>query len=78
MTTVHRASLGALLCLLVAAPLAAQDTDEPSAFERIGWQTGPVLGDLGGEAQVQVPEGSTFLSSAWALRPTKNSKQAVI
>jgi uncharacterized membrane-anchored protein len=60
MTTVQRASLGTLLCLLVAVPLLAQDSEEPSAFERIGWQSGPVQGDLGGEAQVQVPEGCLF------------------
>ena len=64
MTTVQRASVGALLCLLVAAPLVAQDSEEPSAFERIGWQTGPVLGDLGNEAQVQVPEGCLFTGAS--------------
>jgi uncharacterized membrane-anchored protein len=63
MTTVQRASLSALLCLLAWSPLAAQDSQEPSAFERIPWQTGPVLGDLGGEAQVQVPEGCLFTGS---------------
>jgi uncharacterized membrane-anchored protein len=63
MTTVQRASLSALLCLLAWSPLAGQDSQEPSAFERIPWQTGPVLGDLGGEAQVQVPEGCLFTGS---------------
>jgi uncharacterized membrane-anchored protein len=60
MTTVQRASVGALLCLLAWSPLAAQDTQEPSAFEQIPWQSGPVMGDLGGEAQIQVPEGCLF------------------
>ena len=60
MTTVQRASAGVLLCLLAWSPLAAQDSQEPSAFERIPWQPGPVMGDLGGEAQVQVPDGCLF------------------
>ena len=60
MTTVQRASVGALLYILAWSPLLAQDSQEPSAFERIPWQNGPVLGDLGGEAQVQVPEGCLF------------------
>ena len=59
MITVQRASAAVLLCLLAVPPLAAQD-QEPSPFERIPWQTGPVLGDLGTEAQVQVPEGCLF------------------
>jgi uncharacterized membrane-anchored protein len=63
MSTVQRASFSALLCLLAWSPVAAQDSEEPSAFERIPWQTGPVLGDLGGEAQVQVPEGCLFTGS---------------
>ena len=54
MITVQRVSAAALICLLIASPLAAQE-QEPSPFERIPWQNGPVLGDLGGEAQVQVP-----------------------
>jgi len=59
MITVQRVSAAALLCLLIASPLVAQE-QEPSPFERIPWQNGPVLGDLGGEAQVQVPEGCLF------------------
>jgi uncharacterized membrane-anchored protein len=62
LTTVQRASVGALFCVLAWSPLGAQDS-EPSPFERIPWQTGPVLGDLGGEAQVQVPEGCLFTGS---------------
>jgi uncharacterized membrane-anchored protein len=63
MTTAHRASVGALLTLLAWSPLVAQD-QEPSPFERIPWQTGPVQGDLGNEAQVQVPEGCLFTGAA--------------
>lgn len=63
MSTVQRASVGALLCILAWSPLVAQDSQEPSAFERIPWQNGPALGDLGGEAQIQVPEGCLFTGS---------------
>ena len=63
MTTVQRVSTAALICFVAALPLAAQD-QEPSPFERIPWQNGPVQGDLGGEAQVQVPEGCVFTGAA--------------
>jgi uncharacterized membrane-anchored protein len=63
MSTLQRASAALVLSLLAATPLSAQD-QEPSAFERIPWQTGPVSGDLGGESQVQVPEGCLFTGAA--------------
>ena len=63
MSTLQRASAALVLCLLALNPLAAQD-QEPSAFERIPWQTGPVVGDLGGESQVQVPENCLFTGAA--------------
>ena len=68
MTTVQRASAGALLCLLAWTPLGAQESQEPSAFERIPWQTGPTLGDLGGESQIQVPEGCLFTGAAGSVQ----------
>lgn len=37
----------------------AQDSPE-NAFSKIPWQAGPMLGDLGDEAQVAVPDGCTF------------------
>jgi uncharacterized membrane-anchored protein len=75
MTTLQRASAGALLCLLASSSLLAQESQEPSAFERIPWQTGPVMGDLGGEAQIQVPEGCLFtgtLGTGQFLELTQN------
>jgi uncharacterized membrane-anchored protein len=62
MTTVHRACAGVFLCLL-AGPLAAQDDQQSSPFDAIPWQHGPVAGDLGTEARVQVPEGCLFTGS---------------
>jgi uncharacterized membrane-anchored protein len=42
-----------------ALPASAQDSGE-DAFGKIPWQPGPVLGDLGEEAQVAVPEDCVF------------------
>ncbi len=40
-------------------PGLAQDSSD-SAFSKIPWQHGPILGDLGREAQVAVPDGCMF------------------
>jgi uncharacterized membrane-anchored protein len=47
------------LLLAPALPAQAQDSGE-DAFSKIPWQPGPVLGDLGEEAQVAVPDDCTF------------------
>ena len=47
------------LLLVPALPAVAQDSGE-DAFSKIPWQPGPVLGDLGEEAQVTVPDDCTF------------------
>jgi uncharacterized membrane-anchored protein len=54
-----RMTLTLALLLGVAGPGAAQDS-EGSAFSKIPWETGPVLGDLGAEARVAVPENCMF------------------
>lgn len=48
---------GLVVCL--ASPLFAQDQQE-DPFASIPWQEGPVLGDLGDEAQVRVPGSCLF------------------
>ncbi len=51
-----------LAFLLLLAPVAtglAQESAE-DAFSKIPWQPGPMLGDLGAEAQVATPDGCTF------------------
>jgi uncharacterized membrane-anchored protein len=47
------------LLLAPALPALAQGSGE-DAFSKIPWQPGPVLGDLGDEAKVAVPDGCTF------------------
>jgi uncharacterized membrane-anchored protein len=49
------------LALLLGSslPALAQDSSD-DAFSKIPWKSGPVLGDLGDEAQVAVPEGCAF------------------
>jgi uncharacterized membrane-anchored protein len=49
------------LALLVGSslPALAQDSST-SAFDKIPWESGPVLGKLGDEARVTVPEGCHF------------------
>jgi uncharacterized membrane-anchored protein len=42
-----------------AVPAAAQDSSD-NAFSKIPWEKGPVLGKLGDEAQVAVPDGCLF------------------
>ncbi|HEY7612736.1 MAG TPA: DUF2167 domain-containing protein [Gemmatimonadales bacterium] len=54
-----RTTLTLALLLGVAGPAAAQDS-EGSAFSKIPWETGPVLGDLGAEARVAVPDDCMF------------------
>jgi uncharacterized membrane-anchored protein len=59
-------AFGLLLCLTLplSQSLAAQDVEQGGGggvrFEDIPWEEGPVLGDLGTEAEVQVPEGCLF------------------
>jgi uncharacterized membrane-anchored protein len=47
------------LLLAPALPALAQDSGE-DGFSKLPWQPGPVLGDLGEEAQVAVPDDCTF------------------
>lgn len=49
------------LALLLGSslPALAQDSSD-DAFSKIPWKSGPVLGDLGKEAQVAVPDGCVF------------------
>jgi uncharacterized membrane-anchored protein len=49
------------LALLVGTgvPAAAQDSSD-NAFSKIPWKHGPILGELGNEAQVTVPDGCLF------------------
>lgn len=42
-----------------ALPALAQDSSD-DAFSKIPWESGPVLGDLGKEAQVAVPDSCLF------------------
>ena len=55
----RRMTLTLVLLLGAAGSGLAQDS-EGSAFSKIPWETGPVLGDLGAEARVAVPEDCVF------------------
>jgi uncharacterized membrane-anchored protein len=49
------------LALLVGNALPAQAQDSSGdAFSKIPWKSGPVVGELGKEAQVAVPDGCVF------------------
>ena len=54
-----RMTLTFALLLCVAGPALAQES-EGNAFSKIPWETGPVLGDLGAEAKVAVPDDCVF------------------
>ena len=54
-----RMTLTLALLLGAAGPGLAQES-EGNAFSKIPWETGPVLGDLGAEARVAVPEDCVF------------------
>ena len=49
-----------VLAALLTPPLAAQEQAAGIQFDDIPWQQGPVLGDLGAEAEVKVPAGCMF------------------
>src|SRR5687767_5875033 len=49
-----------LTVLLGAAGDAGAQESEGNAFSKIPWETGPVLGDLGTEARVAVPDDCLF------------------
>jgi len=49
-----------LLAALLTPPLAAQEQATGIQFDDIPWEQGPVLGDLGDEAEVKVPAGCMF------------------
>lgn len=55
----RRLTLTLVLLLGGALPAVAQDSEE-DAFSKIPWQAGPVLGDLGSEARVAVPDDCAF------------------
>lgn len=54
--------LSLLLLLAIATPGLAQDKNGP----QIDWQKGPTTGDLGGMADIKVPEGYLFAGKAGA------------
>ena len=54
-----RMTLTLALLFGAAAPGLAQESDG-NAFSKIPWETGPVLGDLGSEAKVAVPDDCVF------------------
>jgi len=54
-----RLALTLALLLAPVTPGLAQDSAD-DAFSKIPWQPGPVLGDLGAEAQVATPDDCTF------------------
>lgn len=49
-----------LLAAVLTPPLAAQEQATGVQFDDIPWEQGPVLGDLGAEAEVRVPAGCLF------------------
>ena len=53
---------------LAAGSAAAQGGDEELArrFQSIPWQAGPAAGDLGEQAEVQVPNGCRFTAARGA------------
>jgi uncharacterized membrane-anchored protein len=51
--------LALALLLGAAVPVTAQDSAD-EAFSKIPWERGPILGHLGDEAQVAVPDGCLF------------------
>ena len=51
--------LALVLLVGTALPSQAQDSSD-DAFSKIPWQTGPILGDLGKQAQVAVPDNCVF------------------
>ena len=51
--------LALALLLGQALPASAQDSSD-DAFNKIPWKTGPLLGELGEEARVSVPENCAF------------------
>jgi uncharacterized membrane-anchored protein len=65
----------AVSCLLHIAvkPAHAQDTDSPS-HNGIVWQKGPVVADLGGNAQVTIPDGFAFTDGNGTRRFLELSK----
>lgn len=61
------------LCALSQDPATAQDPTLEQVLaeyekEGIHWQKGPCVGDLGSQAQVQVPEGCLFSAGAGARK----------
>ncbi len=82
-------ALGPLLLLLatVTNAAAAQGWDSASSaqFTAIPWEKGPVLGDLGAEAQIQVPEGCLFTKgdgvrqfNELTQNPTGDNERAIV
>lgn len=54
------AALSLLLSAALALPVMAQEQATGVQFDDIPWEQGPVLGDLGSEAEVKVPGGCMF------------------
>jgi uncharacterized membrane-anchored protein len=66
-STVCRWAIAAFVSFAAAPNLMAQDADEEELrrrFQSIRWEAGPLMGKLGREAQVEVPEGCRFTAAA--------------
>src|SRR5262245_28963354 len=71
----------ASLAVLVG-PLGAQ---EENAFKKIAWARGPVVGDLGDEAEIRVPAGCLFADAKGTSQfmeltqnPTSGNERGVV
>jgi uncharacterized membrane-anchored protein len=58
------AACAAWLLVAGAATALAQESESDSPASRPGWSKGPHTGSLGGQAQIDVPEGAYFLDAA--------------
>lgn len=80
--------LGPVMLLLASVSAAqAQDEDSASAaqFAAIPWEKGPILGDLGAEAQIGVPDGCLFTTgdgvrqfNELTQNPTGENERAIV
>lgn len=63
-------SVFALLALALALSVAAEAQEPQASQPKIDWQRGPTVGDLGGMAQIKVPEGYAFADKRGAEQVT--------
>lgn len=77
---------GVIASVLLAAPLhAQQESDLRAQFAALNWQEGPLRGDLGSIATIQIPAGFRFLGQGDAAKfmelnenPTDGSELGVL